>query len=59
MIIQDIILLEVGAAQEEQPTRARQALPLDVYANVEHPSPPNKSQHGRISAIYVEVQSRD
>ncbi len=59
MIIQDIILLEIGAAQEEQPTRARQALPLDVYANVEHPSPPNKSQHGRISAIYVEVQSRD
>lgn len=57
MNISDIILFEVSAARESQPTRTRQALSLDIYTDVEHPAPPNKPQPGRISAIYVEIQT--
>ena len=57
MNISDIVLFEVSAARENQPKRTRQALAMDIYADVEHPAPPNKPQPGRISAIYVEVQT--
>ena len=57
MNISDIILFEVSAPREYRPMPARQALAMDIYTDVEHPTPPNKPQPGRISGIYVEVQT--
>lgn len=57
MIITDIALFEVSAPRDNQPMPARQALALDIYNDIEHPNPPNKRAPGRISGIYVEVQT--
>ncbi|HLV35142.1 MAG TPA: enolase C-terminal domain-like protein, partial [Spirillospora sp.] len=58
MNISAITLFEVSATRREPPpARTRQALPLDIYPLVEHPAPPNQPEPGRISAIYVEVQT--
>lgn len=58
MIITDIVLFEVSETRRDPPpSRSRQALPMDVHAQVEHPSPPNQPQHDRIRAQYVEIQT--
>lgn len=54
MKITDISLFEISAAWNEGVSRARVALPLDIYPDVEHPYPPNK-RDSEMKAIHVEV----
>ena len=57
MKISDIKLFEARAPHEPQPPNERAVLPLDMYPEVEHPSPPNKRAPGYIAAIYVEIMT--
>ncbi len=56
MKITDIVLFEVKATWEERAQRTRQALPSDIYTDLEHPNPPNK-RGNELKGIYVEVQT--
>ena len=55
MKISQINLFEVRASREPQPLRERAVLPMDMYPEIEHPAPPNKTTKGFISALYVEI----